>query len=254
MLLVPLFLMTVSCFVVLWLISLKMQDASIVDMWWGPGFALLAIVGAFIRPPAGIWAWLFLLAICLWGLRLGWHIFRRHDGEDSRYVRMRAAGGVDFGRRSLVSVFLLQAVVQFVAASHVLTTVLVSSAPVPAIVMIGLVFFSIGFVLEATADNQLQAFRANPANRGQLMRQGLYAHIRHPNYLGEFILQIGLGVAAYGLTGSLWSFLGPVLMIMIVNFVSGPPLQAESQRQKPGYPEWIETTGRFLPKLGKRAL
>jgi steroid 5-alpha reductase family enzyme len=252
MLLAALFLMTAGCFVVLWLVSLKMQDASIVDMWWGPGFVLLALVGALIRPPATHWAWLFLIAVSLWGLRLGWHIFRRHNGEDSRYARMRAAAGADFGKRSLVTVFLLQAVVQFVAASHVLTTILATAVPSRSIVIAGLALFTVGFLLEATADNQLQAFRANPANRGQLMRQGLYAHVRHPNYLGEFILQIGLGLTAYGLTASLWAFLGPLLMIVIVNFVSGPPLQQESQRQKPGYAEWLATTGRFLPRLGKR--
>jgi steroid 5-alpha reductase family enzyme len=251
--LAALFLMTVSCFVVLWLISLKMQDASIVDMWWGPGFALLAVVGAFIRPHADIWGWLFLISVCIWGLRLGWHIFRRHDGEDSRYARMRAAGGADFGKRSLVSVFLLQAVVQFVAASHVLTTVFVSGVAELATVIPGLALFAIGFLLEVVADNQLQGFRANPANRGQLMRQGLYAYVRHPNYLGEFILQIGLGLAAYGLTGSLWAFLGPMLMIVIVSYVSGPPLQQESQSRKPGYEEWMESTGRFLPRIGKRS-
>ena len=28
----------------LWLLSLRLRDASIVDIWWGPGFALIALV------------------------------------------------------------------------------------------------------------------------------------------------------------------------------------------------------------------
>jgi steroid 5-alpha reductase family enzyme len=252
MMLIWLLATTLGSFVLLWLLSLRMQDASIADIWWGPGFVLLAAVAAWLRPPPAPWTWLFMLAVAIWGLRLGWHMIARHNGEDSRYARMRAATGESFGRRSLVTVFLLQGIVQFLAASPILTALLLPGAPNTTLIVLGLMLFVAGFLLEVVADAQLQRFRSNPTKKGLLMRQGLFAHIRHPNYLGEFILQIGLGTMAFGLSGSFWAFLGPILMIIIVSFVSGPPMQEESQRLKPGYEDWLKTTGRFLPRLGRR--
>jgi steroid 5-alpha reductase family enzyme len=36
----------------LWLLSLALRDASIVDIWWGPGFALIAAT-AYVSAPGG---------------------------------------------------------------------------------------------------------------------------------------------------------------------------------------------------------
>ena len=35
-----------ACVFILWLISIRIRDASIADIWWGPGFAVIAWVAA----------------------------------------------------------------------------------------------------------------------------------------------------------------------------------------------------------------
>ena len=96
-------------FTVVWLASLRARDVSLVDRFWGPGFAILANLYALHAP--GPCAFLVASLVTLWGLRLGWHIHRRNQGhaEDPRYAAMRARSPRTFAYTSLVTVFLLQA-------------------------------------------------------------------------------------------------------------------------------------------------
>ena len=87
-----------------WIVSLVIRDASIIDMFWGGGFAVIAaaclLVGENLSPAALALAAL----VILWGMRLWLHLFlrwRREGEEDFRYQRMRAHHGKHFWWRSL---------------------------------------------------------------------------------------------------------------------------------------------------------
>ena len=75
-----------------WLLSLRLRDASIADVFWGPGFALVALLSAAISVPSARGVLLAALT-SLWGLRLALHIGSRwwkKKEEDRRYQAMRA--------------------------------------------------------------------------------------------------------------------------------------------------------------------
>ena len=105
------FAFTAAAMLLLWLLSLRLRDASIVDIWWGPGFAAIATF-AWLLGPGGDPARSRLVVVlaAAWGLRLGAYLFWRNagKGEDYRYQAMRRRHGARFGRVSLVSVFGLQ--------------------------------------------------------------------------------------------------------------------------------------------------
>ena len=96
----------------LWAISLALRDASIVDVFWGPGFVLIAVTaygaGSGGNPDR---AALVTTLVAIWGLRLGGYLLWRNwgTGEDPRYQAMRRHWGDRFARVSLVTVFGLQA-------------------------------------------------------------------------------------------------------------------------------------------------
>ncbi len=93
----------------LWVASVRLRDASLVDPWWGPGFAAVAWTAVAVAGPSP--RGLLLAALTsAWGLRLGLHLARRRrgHGEDRRYAAMRAAHGERFWWVSLFTVFLLQ--------------------------------------------------------------------------------------------------------------------------------------------------
>jgi steroid 5-alpha reductase family enzyme len=135
-------LTTLFIFLMIWAISIKKHDASIIDFYWGPGFALIAWIAWLINGGSHPYQWIMLAMLNLWGLRLGMHIMRRHDGEDARYQAMRARHGESFGRKSLWMVFGLQAIIQWLASSPALVMMMATPQPVPVIIYAGILLFS----------------------------------------------------------------------------------------------------------------
>lgn len=107
----------------MWLLSLRLHNASIVDILWGPGFAVVGWVYFLMRPgaPSGLGILVVVLAT-VWALRLSLHIGRRNAGagEDFRYAKWREESGPSFWWVSLFKVFLLQALVLWVVSSPLL--------------------------------------------------------------------------------------------------------------------------------------
>ena len=63
-----------------WMLSLRLQDASVADVCWGLGFVLLAWLYCLTSPTLTPRSWLVAALTTLWGARLSWHIFRRNHG------------------------------------------------------------------------------------------------------------------------------------------------------------------------------
>lgn len=51
--------------------------------------------------------------------------------------------------------------------------------------VIGWIIWLVGFLIEATADQQKLTFKNSPENRGKWCNVGLWKVSRHPNYFGE---------------------------------------------------------------------
>src|SRR5512135_2631418 len=71
----------------LWLASLPLRDASLVDRVWGMAFVVLAVWYAWTRPDAPMPApgLAVVLLVSIWGLRLSIHLTRRNWGRGEDY-------------------------------------------------------------------------------------------------------------------------------------------------------------------------
>lgn len=58
--------------------------------------------------------------------------------------------------------------------------------------IIGWIMWSIGFSLEATADQQKLVFKSSPGSRGKWCNVGVWKYTRHPNYFGEVSVAINV--------------------------------------------------------------
>ena len=238
-------------FLLVWLLSLRLRDASIADACWGLGFVLLAWLYVLLSPALTPRSWLVALLVTLWGGRLSWHIGRRNHGrgEDRRYQAMRASHGPAFWWRSLFTVFWLQGAILWWVALPLLAAV---QAARPAALTwvdgLGVAVFAVGLLFEAVGDHQLRRFRADPSNRGRVLDSGLWRYTRHPNYFGDATLWWGLYVIAAATPGGWPTLLSPALMTYLLMRVSGVTLLEDGLKtSKPGYRAYIASTPAFFP-------
>lgn len=234
-----------------WMISVRLRDASIADIFWGFGFVVLACLNCVLSPTLTPRSWLVAVLITLWGARLSLHIFRRNrgKGEDPRYQAMRNSHGRAFWWRSLFTVFWLQgAILWFVALPLLVAIRATQPAALTAIDGLGIVFFAIGFGFEVVGDYQLARFRAEPEHRGKVLDRGLWRYTRHPNYFGDATLWWGLYVVAASTPGGWLTLLSPSLMTLLLMRVSGVTLLEDGLKaSKPGYRDYIARTPAFFP-------
>lgn len=238
----------------LWLASLRLKDASIVDIFWGAGFVLAAWV-YFSLTPEGYLPRKLLLAglVSVWGLRLALHIARRNlgKGEDYRYQNWRRQHGASWWYISFFQVFLLQGALMWLISLPLLAAQL-GTGSFNWLDGLGLLVWLVGFIFETVGDWQLTRFRANPANRGKLFTGGLWRYTRHPNYFGDAAVWWGLALLALA-AGGWWALLSPVIMTTLLVRVSGASLLEEKLRvSKPGYAEYVAATSGFLPWFPKK--
>jgi steroid 5-alpha reductase family enzyme len=234
-----------------WLLSLRLQDASVADVCWGVGFVLLAWLYCLLSPTLTARSWLIAVLVTVWGARLSWHIFQRNHGkgEDPRYQAMRALHGPAFWWRSLFTVFWLQgAILWFVALPLLVAVRATEPATLSAVDGLGVLLLAVGFTFEVVGDSQLRRFRAAPSNHGHVLDRGLWRYTRHPNYFGDAVLWWGVyAIAAATPNGSL-TVLSPALMTFLLMRVSGVTLLEQSLKaSKPGYNAYIARTPAFFP-------
>ena len=107
----------------------------------------------------------------------------------------------------------------------------------------------IGFYFEAVGDQQLTRFKADPANEGRVMDQGVWAWTRHPNYFGDAIQWWGFWVFALSIHGAAWTVVGPALMTFLLLRISGVHLLERGLRKrKPDYEAYAARTPAFIPR------
>jgi len=240
--------------VILWLISLIKNDVSIVDSFWSL-MILLAGVIFFIAVPDHVErSYLVLGLAVIWALRLALHIGWRNwgEGEDLRYQTIRANNQPYFNFKSLYIVFGLQAVLAWLVSLPLLAAIN-SQGGLYWLDYLALSLWIIGMLFEVVGDYQLAQFKANPANKGQVMAQGLWRYTRHPNYFGEFCIWWGFFVFALAAGGG-WSIVSPLLMSVLLLKVSGVALlEKDISHRRPGYSQYIQTTNAFFPWWPKAA-
>jgi steroid 5-alpha reductase family enzyme len=232
----------------LWLLSLRLKDASIADIFWGPGMAGVVDITAWLGGAGGTRASAVLVLVNLWAFRLAIHIWTRRKGEDRRYAVMRQHFGRNWWWLSLTQVFLLQAILIWFIPAPLVAALLYSHMPMTWADHLGIGLAAAGLIFETLADNQLAAFRADPASRNQIMDRGLWGWSRHPNYFGECVMWWGCFVIGYAASHQTWLLLSPILVTVLLLKVSGVSLMEESiASRRPGYADYRRRVSTFIP-------
>ncbi len=224
----------------------KLTDAS-----YGITFAALALFG-YMGSSQTSFHFVLMTMVLLWAVRLGGYLLYRVvvKGKDARFDGKRE----DF--KYFLRFWFLQGLTVAVVMIPSMLAFTSSVDTINTVSLLGLAVFTFGFFLETIADFQKDAFNKNPANKGKWIESGVWSWSRHPNYLGEIMVWIGVYVYALPALTSLQAaaaLISPLFISYILIKGTGIPILEKSADKKwgsnPKYQEYKERVGVLLPKF-----
>jgi steroid 5-alpha reductase family enzyme len=242
--------------VIFYLIAQSVKNNSIVDIGWGLGFVFTTLVLIFSSEKIYPSMLIMSLMILIWGIRLSFYIYIRNHGkpEDFRYANWRKEWGSRQPWIAFYKVFMLQGAIMWIVALPVIL-VFVRHNNLPAFLgIVGISIFLFGLVFEGSADAQMKRFKADPSNKGRIITSGLWKYTRHPNYFGEALLWWGIGIYGFSVSGYWYCFISPVLITIMLRYVSGVPMLEEKYKNREDFRAYASKTSVFIPFLGKKSI
>lgn len=235
-----------------WILYLRWDNVSLVDIAWGLSFGAISIVLLIVGDGYLPRRFLLTLLILFWSTRLSYHLFKRFDKDkkDPRYVTVLEKW--PFSHCKPLQVWSHYAFQGILVAFLSVPFLFISHNSLPYFSsweVFGLVLWGIGYWGESVADQQLFLFKKDPTNEGKVCDWGLWNYSRHPNYFFESLMWIAYGMIAFAAP---WGWIGlfsPVLMIYLLLQVSGIPLNEAQALSSKGdaYKEYQKKTSPFIP-------
>ncbi len=206
-----------------WAWQRRQRNAGIVDVLWAAGLGVAALLMAATGSGALLPRALLALLGGAWSWRLAAHLWHRVRGEaeDGRYRHLRS-----HWQDSQVRFFLFFQAQALLVVLFSLPFVAVAANPVARVTIwtvLAALLWLASVALEAMADRQLAAFRADPNQRGKTCRTGLWRYSRHPNYFFEWLHWFSYVALAVGSAIAWLAWCGPVVMYVFLRWISGVP-------------------------------
>jgi steroid 5-alpha reductase family enzyme len=243
----------VAATIVVFGFSYVFDNSSFYDAYWSvipPAIAVYFIAAA--APEAvDLRQALVLLAVSLWAVRLTWNWARGWTGlhhEDWRYVDLRASQGKLYWIVSFFGLHFFPTLTVFLGCLPLWLALGEGARPLGLLDAAGAACALGGTALEFFADNQLRRFKLAGPPPGSTFEGGLWAWSRHPNYLGEILLWIGLALFGAAASGFVWwGWIGAAAMVLMFRFASLPMIEKRMLARRPDYEERQRRVSLLIP-------
>lgn len=240
--------------------SVRSRDWSLIDVLWGLGFVLIAVVSFVAASGQGDRQrqTAMLVMTSLWGLRLATHLFirSRRRGEDPRYTAwMKRRRGSEIGY-AIATILWPQGRIMLVVSIPIQLAMYQDKGLDP-MAWAGIALAGFGIAFEAIADVQLTRFKAGDgARQGAIMDRGLWSWTRHPNYFGDTCVMFGLWAIACGHWTGWLAVVCPVYMAhRLVNRNGKALLERRMARSRgDAYADYVARTSGFFPRPPRRSI
>ncbi len=252
----------ISFLTIIFFIALIKKDNSIMDIVYGPTFALAGWVTLYVIDNVTLLSLLTLSCVTFWSLRLSIRIGKKNWGapEDKRYANWRKEwsqkGTGYFIFRSYAQVYLLQGAIIALVSAPIVLAISIQPETLHPISYVGLIVFLLGISIETIADYQLDTFikkKKAGSITTPIMNTGLFKYSRRPNYFGESTVWVGLALLVFPYTYGFIGLVSPLLITYIVTKVTGPMLEKIFLEQYPeAYKTYMKTTSYFIPLPPKK--
>lgn len=228
------------------LYSVIFSNASVYDPYWSVAPIVIVCYEAICRGFNFVSVLIFI-AVLAWGIRLtaNWaYTFKNLTHQDWRYTMLNEKTGRLYPLINLLGI-------------HMFPTIVVYLCIVPTVFAFtneldfnyGSLFFFLvsisAIILQSVSDFQMHKYRKN--KNGTFIRNGLWKHSRHPNYLGEILMWWGVyGMVVCALPSAWYLFIGALvntLMFLVVSI----PMQDKRQSKKEGFDTYKKETRALFP-------
>jgi len=236
-------------------VALLKKDNSVVDIAWGPGFVMVALLSFFREPGFEARHVLVTALVLIWAARLALHIYLRNKGrgEDYRYAQWRRSWGRWFVLRSFFQIFMLQGIFLLLISYPVALVNLSAAKGLLPLDFAGALVWLAGFFFEAVGDYQLKKFKQKAENRARIMTTGLWKYTRHPNYFGEAAQWWGIFLIALSVPGGWAALISPLTITMLLLRVSGVAMLERKYAGNEEFAEYARRTNAFFPWFPKKS-
>jgi steroid 5-alpha reductase family enzyme len=245
----------VVSFIIQWIAfvpSYLKQTEKFYDIVGSSTFLLVIGLALFLVNPPSIYQWVLGFMVIIWAVRLGGFLFTRinQDGADARFEPIKP------DKYRFFAAWTIQGLWVLITSGAAITAI--TSVAQPQITwasLIGGAIWLIGLIIEVIADRQKRNFKLRSNINHSFITTGLWAFSRHPNYLGEIILWVGVAIAAIpALSGWQYIVIGsPLFVILLLVKVSGIPLLEAKADKKWGdnidYLAYKARTSILIPKI-----
>jgi steroid 5-alpha reductase family enzyme len=240
------------------LFSAGFDNSSIYDPYWSVApvpIALFWLLG-FGGAGAGLRQAAVLALLGAWAVRLTVSCLLRWPGlghEDWRYAGYRRLGPW-YWPVSLLGFHLMPTALVYLGCLPLWPALTAGGRAVGIVDAAALLVTAAAVAIEAASDRQLRRFLARPRSGRRAIDEGLWARVRHPNYLGEILFW--WGVWAFGLAADpswWWTIAGPAAITLMFVLFSVPMMDRHLLEGRPGYASRMRTRPALVPWPRSRA-
>ena len=227
--------------------SVALHNSSVYDPYWSTTPMLFSIWLFIAERAFSLWQLLFLIVFNLWSLRLtvNWiTVFTDFSYEDWRYRKFRDENNKPMW--FFINLTGIHYVPTLVVFAGMLPLFEIVKRPLNVLCLPGIAVILFGIVLEFFADRQMHAF-LKTADKTEVCRRGLWSYSRHPNYLGEISVWVGVFLTMLPFAPEKWYYvIGALSIAVLFNAVSVPLMEKRQLVRRPAYDGYRKTTSRLL--------
>ena len=253
----------IAATVAIFIFSRLYKNSSFYDAYWSvipPLIALYWALEATAIEATAIAAddtrtWLVIVLVWLWGIRLtvNWATYWPGlEHEDWRYGPIKTNAGKWNALADFSAIHLFPTVIVFVACLPIYAAVAMDARPLNWLDYVAAAVTALAIIIELLSDIQLHRFLAH-RKEGEIMKTGLWAYSRHPNYFGEWLFWAGLALFGIAAVPSAWWWVLPGSVAMLVMFLvaSIPMIDKRSVERRPEYEAHMARVSGFVPWFPK---
>ena len=249
----------IAATIAIFVFSRLYKNSSFYDAYWSVIPPLIALYWAVEATAAQVdvsRAWLVVTLVWLWGIRLtaNWAIFWPGlEHEDWRYGPIKENAGKLDPLADFSAIHLFPTIIVFVSCLPIYAAVAMDAQALNWLDYVAATATATAILIELVGDIQLHRFLEH-RKEGEIMKTGLWAYSRHPNYFGEWLFWAGLALFGVAAVPESWWWVLPGAVAMLAMFLlaSIPMIDKRSLERRPAYADHMTQVSGFVPWFPKK--